>query len=152
MSGLAVALIRTRWFVRAPIWLYRARLGLLFGRRLLLLQHTGRSSGRRRSVVLEVVDRPAPGTLLVASALGERAQWFRNVRQTPQVRVQLGSRGPAPAVARVLAQDEAAAAIRRYASAHPRAWSRLRPVVEALLERPVTPDDPGVPVVALDLL
>lgn len=152
MTGLAAALIRTRWLARAPIWLYRARLGFLLGQRLLLLRHTGRASGRQRSVVLEVVDRPAPGTVLVASALGERAQWFRNVVATPQVMVQLGSRRPAPALARVLSRADAAAAIGRYASAHPRAWSRLRPVVEDLLERPVTPDDPGFPVVALDLL
>lgn len=50
-----------RWFVRAPIWLFRARLGFLLGSRLLMLEHLGRKSGGRRHVVLEVVTR-APGS------------------------------------------------------------------------------------------
>ncbi len=152
MTGLAAALIRTRWLARAPIWLYRARLGFLLGQRLLLLRHTGRASGRQRSVVLEVVDRPrrAPCSWRPLSVSGPSGSATSS--PTPQVMVQLGSRRPAPALARVLSRAEAAAAIGRYASAHPRAWSRLRPVVEDLLERPVTPDDPGFPVVALDLL
>lgn len=41
----AAALLRVRWFVRAPIWLFRARLGGLFGSRLLMLEHVGRSPG-----------------------------------------------------------------------------------------------------------
>ncbi|HTM84573.1 MAG TPA: nitroreductase family deazaflavin-dependent oxidoreductase, partial [Mycobacterium sp.] len=39
--------------MRAPIWLYRARLGALLGSRLLMLEHRGRTSGARRYVVLE---------------------------------------------------------------------------------------------------
>ena len=29
-AALAGRLLRVRWIVRAPVWLYRARLGLLF--------------------------------------------------------------------------------------------------------------------------
>ncbi|HLS79672.1 MAG TPA: nitroreductase family deazaflavin-dependent oxidoreductase, partial [Nocardia sp.] len=58
MADLGVKLLRTRWFVRAPIWAFRARLGFLFGGRLLLLEHTGRTSGKARYVALETVDRP----------------------------------------------------------------------------------------------
>jgi hypothetical protein len=29
--------MRVRWVVRAPVWLYRARLGFVFGPRLLML-------------------------------------------------------------------------------------------------------------------
>jgi hypothetical protein len=46
--------------VRAPVWLYRARLGFVFGSRLLMLEHTGRKTGIRRYVVLETVDHPGP--------------------------------------------------------------------------------------------
>jgi hypothetical protein len=58
--------------VRAPVGLYRARLGFLLGSRLLMLEHTGRKSGARRYVVLEVVGHPRPRTYVVASGFGGR--------------------------------------------------------------------------------
>ncbi|MGH3594278.1 MAG: nitroreductase family deazaflavin-dependent oxidoreductase, partial [Pseudonocardiaceae bacterium] len=66
-------LLSNRRLVRAPIWLYRARLGFLFGSRMLLLEHVGRKTGARRYVVLEVVGHPTPGTYVVASGFGDRA-------------------------------------------------------------------------------
>lgn len=36
-ARMAARLLRTRWLVRAPIALFRARLGFVFGRRLLML-------------------------------------------------------------------------------------------------------------------
>ena len=39
---------------RVPIWLYRLHLGWLFGHRLLLLTHRGRTSGRIHQTLLEV--------------------------------------------------------------------------------------------------
>jgi deazaflavin-dependent oxidoreductase (nitroreductase family) len=95
----AAALLRVRWFVRAPIWLFRSRLGFVFGTRLLMLEHTGRTSGLRRYVVLEVVDHPAPRRYVVVSGFGARAQWFRNVQANREVRVYVGARGPAAASA-----------------------------------------------------
>ena len=94
MAAWAAGLLRVRWLVRAPIWLYRARLGFLLGSRLLMLEHLGRKSGTRRYVVLEVVARPRPGTYVVASGFGTRAQWFRNVRANPHVRVYAGGHRP----------------------------------------------------------
>ena len=70
MAAWAAGLLRVRWLARAPIGLYRARLGFLLGSRLLMLEHLGRKSGARRYVVLEVVARPRPGTYVVASAFG----------------------------------------------------------------------------------
>ncbi len=69
-ATLAARALSVRWLVRAPIWLLHARLGFLMGSRLLMLEHIGRRSGRRRHVVLEVVDRPAPGRYVVASGFG----------------------------------------------------------------------------------
>src|SRR5579862_6380067 len=57
LAAGAALLLRTRWIVRAPVWLYRARLGFVFGSRLLMLEHTGRKTGTRRYVVLEAVDQ-----------------------------------------------------------------------------------------------
>jgi hypothetical protein len=39
VAAWAARLLRVRWIVRAPVWLYRARLGFVFGSRLLMLEH-----------------------------------------------------------------------------------------------------------------
>lgn len=147
----AASLLRVRWVVRAPIGLYRARLGFVFGRRLLMLEHVGRTSGLRRYVVLEVVDRPGPGTYVVVSGFGARAQWLRNVEADPRVHVSVGAHHRAPATARRLGSDEASAALERYARAHPRAWSALRPVLEETLGARIGEGGTDLPMIALEL-
>ncbi len=79
--------------------MYRVGLGFVFGNRLLMLEHTGRTSGLQRHVALEIVDHPTPGGYIVVSGFGDRAQWFRNVEANPQVHVGPGSRKPVPALA-----------------------------------------------------
>ncbi|MEU0506469.1 nitroreductase/quinone reductase family protein [Nocardia sp. NPDC005998] len=78
---------RAKWLVRAPIRLYRAGLGFLFGTRILMVQHIGRTSGDRRFAVLEVVDRPAPGEFVIVSRFGTKAQWYRNIQVHPHDRI-----------------------------------------------------------------
>ena len=143
----AARLLRVRSLVRAPVWAYRARLGALFGSRLVMLEHTGRTSGRRRFVVLEVVGHPAAGSYLVVSGFGSRAQWFRNVQVNPKVRLYAGSRRPAPAKARILTQSETRTALAAYAAARPRTWAALKPALEHTLGAEVG----DLPMVALDL-
>jgi deazaflavin-dependent oxidoreductase (nitroreductase family) len=126
----AAKLLRVRWLVRAPIWAYRVRLGALFGSHLVMLEHTGTMSGRRRFAVPEVVGHPAPGTYLVVSDFGGRAQWFPNIQANPRVRRYAGSRRPAPATARILTRDQARTALAAYAAARPRAWATLMPAPE----------------------
>jgi deazaflavin-dependent oxidoreductase (nitroreductase family) len=121
-----------RTLARAPVWLYRARLGFLFGNRFLLIEHIGRRTGSARYVVVEVVERPGADRYVVASGFGERAQWFRNVLVTPRVRVSVGRRRLVPADASVLDPADAAAAVRRYRTAHPWAWRVLRPLLERI--------------------
>lgn len=147
LTGVAARLLGTRWLMRIPIVLYRARLGFLLGGRFLLLEHRGRVSGRRRRVVLEVIGRPFRGSYLVVSGFGTRAQWYRNIRATPAVRVTTGIRGPRPARASFLAGEEATAALRAYADAHPRAWASFGPILDTTLGAPAL----SVPVVRLDL-
>lgn len=78
---------------RAPTTLYRLHLGWLFGRRLVLVEHTGRRTGQRHRTVLEVVERDATtGALTVASGFGPRADWYRNLRAHPATEVVLGRR------------------------------------------------------------
>ena len=86
--ALAARLLRTRWLVRAPVWLYRARLGSMFGSRLLMLEHTGRKTGIRRYVVLEAVDHPDPRTYIVAARLRRpRPVAPQRPRQPPRPRL-----------------------------------------------------------------
>lgn len=145
-------ILRTRWLMRAPIRLYRARLGFLFGSRTLMLEHLGRKTGATRHVVLEVIDHPTPDTYVVASGFGDRAQWFRNIQAHPHVRVTVGTHGPAPATARVLPQDEADEALRNYITRHPRAWERFKSILENTLGTPITERNTPLPMVALHLV
>jgi deazaflavin-dependent oxidoreductase (nitroreductase family) len=111
--------------LRLPVLLYHAHLGWLLGERFLLLTHIGRRSGLPRQTVLEVVahDR-ASDTYVVVSALGERAQWFRNIQQTPEVGVTVGRR-QLEATAVRLPEDEAEQVIRAYIRRHPIAFRAL---------------------------
>ncbi|OBG62556.1 nitroreductase [Mycobacterium sp. E1715] len=151
LSELAGRLLRSHRLVRAPIWLFKARAGALFGSRMLMLEHTGRTSGARRYAVLEVVDHPAPGSYVVASGFGRKAQWFRNIEANPRVRVYTGSRAPRRATARVMAQDEVDRALAAYRSRHPKAWERMRPVLEDTLGASITDTGAPLPLVELRL-
>jgi deazaflavin-dependent oxidoreductase (nitroreductase family) len=122
--------LRTRWFVRAPIIAYRLGLGFLFGTRMLMLEHLGRRTGARRYVVLEVVERPTPADYVIVSGFGDRAQWYRNIRAHPGVRVWCGPRRAAAATAAPMTETESAAALQRYAENHPGAWKNLRAAIE----------------------
>jgi deazaflavin-dependent oxidoreductase (nitroreductase family) len=114
-----------RFIMRAPIWLYRLRLGWLLGGRLLLLTHSGRVSSQPRQTVIEVVRHDqAADSYIIASGWGERADWYRNILKTPQVRLQVGRR-QAAAVAERLPQDVAARELGDYACRHPVAFRNL---------------------------
>lgn len=110
---------------RLPIVAYRFGLGWLLGNRFLLVNHVGRKTGLRRQVVIEVVDHDADaGTWTVASGFGPKAAWYRNLRQTPDVTLQVGRRKYA-VTARFLTTAEGGAVMRRYAERHPKTAKRL---------------------------
>ena len=131
VGRLGAALLGTRWLVRLPILVYRARMGWLFGQRFLLLEHVGRTTGRRRLVVLEVIARLNGQRFVVMSGRGAHAQWLRNVRTDPHVRIDIGGCRGVPAVARELDPAESVVTLDRYARDHPRTW----PIVRELLAR-----------------
>lgn len=144
-------LLRSRHLMHAPIWIYKARAGAVFGSRLLMLEHIGRKSGAPRYVVLEVVDHPAADTYVVASGFGRKAQWFRNIQSNPRVRVYAGSRPPAPATARVLDPPEADRTLANYRRRHRRTWEQFKPVLEETLGARITDTDTSLPMVELRL-
>ncbi|SBS76267.1 conserved hypothetical protein [uncultured Mycobacterium sp.] len=119
----------SRFVYRLPIYVYRLGLGWLFGARLMLLNHTGRVSGKRRQTVLEVVEHDrTDGSYIVASGWGPAAAWYRNVLQTPEVSIQVG-RKTMPSVALPLSEEEGAEVFARYAARHRIAAKLLLPRV-----------------------
>jgi len=72
-------------------------------------------------------------------------------RGQPRVRVYTGSHAPAPATARVLERAEADCLLAAYRSQRPRAWARLRAVLEETLGQPITDTDTPLPMVMLRL-
>jgi deazaflavin-dependent oxidoreductase (nitroreductase family) len=148
---IGTRLLRSRRLMRAPIWIYKARAGAMFGSRILMLEHIGRKSGVPRYAVLEVVDHPSADTYVIASGFGRKAQWFRNIAANPRVRVYAGSHAPRRATARVLDQQEADRALAVYKSRHPRAWEQMHPVLEDTLGTPITDTNTPLPMVELRL-
>ncbi|TDC62078.1 nitroreductase family deazaflavin-dependent oxidoreductase [Actinomadura sp. GC306] len=112
-----------RWLWRLPIRLYRMGLGPLLGRRLMLLTHTGRVSGKPRQVVIEVVQSEEDG-YVAASGFGPRADWYRNVMTTPEATLQVGGT-KRQATAAPIPTEEGAEIMAHYAARHPAAARRL---------------------------
>jgi deazaflavin-dependent oxidoreductase (nitroreductase family) len=148
--NLAARILRTRAIVRAPLPLFERGLGWVLAGRFLMLEHTGRTSGLPRRVVLEVIGRPDDRTYRVVSGLGRRAQWFRNIVRHPSVRVSVGERRDVGAVTEVLSPEAGSAALAHYAREHPAVWRTLSGALEASVE----PGDEGlasIPVVDIRL-
>lgn len=103
-----------RYFFRAPVYLYRWRLGWLLGHRLLLLTHIGRRTGLRRQTVLEVVEyRKEIPEAVVVNGFGPDSDWLRNIEATPGEEITVGSKHFV-ASHRFLDQEEARRVIRDY--------------------------------------
>ena len=83
---------------KLPVWVYRLRLGWLLGRPLLgfwflMITHRGRRTGKTYYTVVEIVryDRTA-NEYIVVSGYGEASDWYRNLRVTPPLCIQIGNR------------------------------------------------------------
>lgn len=114
-----------RFVLRAPILLYRCKLGWLLGRRFLLLAHTGRKSGRARFTVLEVVRYDhASHRCIIASGWGVKSQWYKNVLENPRVRYTVGVTERSGR-AEQLAVERAEQELQDYGERHPTAIRKL---------------------------
>jgi len=104
-------------------------LGRLLGKRLMLLNHTGRRSGQPRQAVVEVAGfDPTTNIYTVASGFGSKSDWYRNVCAAPNVTIQVGSRRM-QATARPLSPAESGAAMVDYAHRHPSLARALTKVI-----------------------
>lgn len=108
-----------RMLFRLPIYLYRLDLGWLLGHRFLMLTHRGRKSGLLRQTVLEVLHYdPGTGESIVLAALGERADWYRNIQANPPLEVQTGRLRYVPQY-RFLTSEETYQTWTNFEQAHP---------------------------------
>jgi deazaflavin-dependent oxidoreductase (nitroreductase family) len=114
---------------RMPLRAYRHDAGWLLGHTFLLLVHTGRKTGQPHSMVAMVL-RYNRGTheAVICSGWGPDADWVRNLRAGPAVRVQLGQESYTPEH-RFLSEDESFEVVVQFRREHP--W-RLR-LISALL-------------------
>ena len=109
--------------LHAPVWVFRARLGFVFGKRIVMLEHTGRRSGKLRQTPLEVVQRDGDSYIL-CSGTGPNADWYRNLKSNAAVGLWVGSHRH-DVDQRFLDDSEAATTFARYEDAHPKAADRL---------------------------
>jgi deazaflavin-dependent oxidoreductase (nitroreductase family) len=82
----------SRLLFRIPILFFHIGLGWMFGKRFLLLSHTGRKSGLARQVVLEIpwYDK-STNTYYVNSGFGPTSSWYQNILKQPQNTIQVGN-------------------------------------------------------------
>ncbi len=114
-----------KWFLHTPTYLYRAKLGFVFGNRFLMIEHRGRKSENPYRTVLEVAGRyPDKDEWIVTSGTGPQADWYRNLRAGKLDAVWVGTKRH-PATIRFLEAGEAASAFHDYESAHPKAAPKL---------------------------
>jgi deazaflavin-dependent oxidoreductase (nitroreductase family) len=116
-----------RWFLHAPTYLYRARLGFVFGHRFLMIEHRGRTSGNRYRTVVEVAGR-SDDEWICASGTGATADWYRNLRAGGLDAVWIGAHRHAATV-RFLEAEEAAEFMARYEREHPKTAAKLYEVM-----------------------
>ena len=90
MTGTRFSRTLLRLIKRPPQILYALGLGPIYGRLVLLLTTTGRKSGLPRVTPLQYEEMD--GDIYVASALGDQADWFRNIQANPKVEVRIRSR------------------------------------------------------------
>ena len=104
---------------RLPLLLYRQGWGWLLGDTFLLLVHEGRKTGKRYcSVAMVLRYEPRTQEAVICSAWGEDADWIRNIRGRPALRVQIGRASFTPQQ-RFLTQDESLAVLAGFVRRHP---------------------------------
>jgi deazaflavin-dependent oxidoreductase (nitroreductase family) len=114
-----------RWFLRAPILLYRLRLGWLLTGHFLMLTTTGRKSGRPHYAVVEVVMYNNPtDTYYIVSGWGRGSDWYRNIRKYPQVRVDVGFRR-FQSLAQLTSEEQTERVLYDYAQRFPAAFKQI---------------------------
>jgi deazaflavin-dependent oxidoreductase (nitroreductase family) len=119
--------------MKAPLILWRMGLGRVLGTVLMVITHTGRSTGLPRHTVVEW--HPLDGRKVCPVAFGERAQWYRNIMADPVVTLQTADGVEHARAYRVTDDDELRAAYRVVMRRNP---TMLRPYLASI---GIDPDD-----------
>jgi deazaflavin-dependent oxidoreductase (nitroreductase family) len=69
---------------------YRAGLGKIAGRMILLLTTIGRKSGKPHTVAVQY--EKMGNKYYIGAATGQKSDWYRNILTTPEVDVEIGSK------------------------------------------------------------
>lgn len=121
------------YFLRAPVYAYRWRLGWLLGHRFLLLCHTGRRTKHRHQTVLEIMEyRKAGPEAIVMSGFGANSNWLLNIEAIPDEEVLIATQR-FHAVHRMLDTAEAVAVVKGYERRNRFAAPIVRGVLKRLL-------------------
>ena len=108
------------WVFRIPLFVYRHGWGRFLGHTFLLLVHVGRRTGREHEAVAMVLAwDPAARAATICSGWGPEADWVRNLRAGPAVRVDVGRDSFVP-VHRFLTDEEAIGVVWQFRAQHPR--------------------------------
>jgi len=103
-----------RFLLRAPILIYKCRLGWLLGHRVLMLTHFGRRTGLKRHTVLEVVEYRKQGPeVVVVNGFGPNSDWIRNIEVAGGEEITVASQHFL-ATHRFLGEEEAVSVMRGY--------------------------------------
>ena len=114
---------------RLPLALYQRGWGRLLGGTFLLLVHAGRRTGKLHQMVAMVLRYdPETREAVICSAWGQDADWVRNIRARPAVRVQIGQDSFTPQL-RFLSEEESVDVMAEFGRRHP---GRLR-LISAIL-------------------
>jgi len=111
--------------IGSPALVFRSRLGFVFRKRIIAIEHEGRSTAEVYLTPVEVLYRDrAHNEYYVISARGDRADWYQNVSKYPATAVYFGSR-KRRVRQRIVPIDEAVAVMKVYEKGHPKAAAAL---------------------------
>ena len=96
-------------FFKLPLFLYRLRLGWVFGKRFMVVTHVGRRSGKVYRSVLAVLAFDPITREIKAVSPWRTSNWFNNIQATPALEVETAGVRYAPRQ-RFLGPEEIAAA------------------------------------------
>ncbi len=139
----------TRWGTRLHAWVYRRSGGRLLGRMggqpVLLLQTTGRRSGRTRTTPVQYLAEGDSFVVVASNAGAARPPaWYLNLRANPHARIRVGARNIDVRAQEAAGQERVAlwrrlTAVNRYLE---RAASKARRDLPLLALVPATPSGP----------
>ena len=116
-------------FFKLPVLAYRTGTGFLMGDRFIYIEHIGRKSGEVRRSVLEVIRYDKEKDIYyIASGYGTKSDWYKNIKKTPNVKIQVGFR-KTKANIKFLSAERTEEEIRDYARRHPTAIKQLAKLI-----------------------